>query len=186
LSEDQFDAWMEANRLNWNDVPPFTWAIAKASMLSIGSKRETTPSLDSSMPSSLMWSAGGLFIAVSFRVGHVPLGAAWCDRHRARFLVHGNRCGLRGRARRLNAVCQGNAYDAPVLLDAQYDIAFVTWGLIIWLLDICRRAKVVASCRRQALTVSRQVRPSISSLEEVDGQGADARLAVAGIGALCV
>jgi hypothetical protein len=78
-----------------------------------------------------------------------------------------------------------NAYDAPVLLDTQYDIAFVTWGLIIWLPDICRWAKVVASCRRQALTVSRRSTPvDFVARRSRWPIGADARLAFAGIGAL--
>ena len=39
---------------------------------------------------------------------------------------------------------EGNVYDAPALLDAQYDAAFVTWGSIIWLPDIRRWARIVA------------------------------------------
>ena len=182
MSEDQFDAWMEANRLNWNDRTAIHLGNRKG-FYAIDRVKAGDNAF--SMPSSLMWSAGGLFIC-HFGLDTIRL-ARRCDRHRARFLVHGNSCGLRGRARRLNAVCQGNAYDAPVLLDTQYDIAFVTWGLIIWLPDICRWAKVVASCRRQALTVSRRSTPvDIVARRSRWPIGADARLAVAGIGALCV
>jgi hypothetical protein len=39
---------------------------------------------------------------------------------------------------------EGNVYDAPALLNAQYDIAFVTWGSIIWLPDIRLWAQIVA------------------------------------------
>jgi SAM-dependent methyltransferase len=39
---------------------------------------------------------------------------------------------------------EGNVYDAPALLNAQYDMAFVTWGSIIWLPDIRLWAQIVA------------------------------------------
>jgi SAM-dependent methyltransferase len=39
---------------------------------------------------------------------------------------------------------EGNVCDAPALLYAQYDIAFFTWGSIIWLPDIHLWAQIVA------------------------------------------
>ncbi len=39
---------------------------------------------------------------------------------------------------------QSNVYDAPAALGEAYDIAFVTWGAIVWLPDLHRWARVVA------------------------------------------
>ena len=66
---------------------------------------------------------------------------------------------------------EGNVYDAPALLDAQYDIAFVTWGSIIWLPDIRRWAKVVAELMAPGgwLCLA-EGHPSTLSLDEVDGR----------------
>lgn len=66
---------------------------------------------------------------------------------------------------------EGNVYDAPALLDAQYDIAFVTWGSIIWLPDIRRWAKVVAELLAPGgWLYLAEGHPSTLSLDEVDGR----------------
>ena len=39
---------------------------------------------------------------------------------------------------------EGNLYDAPRLLGARYEVAYVTWGAINWLPDIAAWAQVVA------------------------------------------
>jgi SAM-dependent methyltransferase len=66
---------------------------------------------------------------------------------------------------------EGNVYDAPTLLDAQYDIAFVTWGSIIWLPDIRRWAKVVAELLAAGgWLYLAEGHPSTLSLDEVDGR----------------
>ena len=39
---------------------------------------------------------------------------------------------------------EGNLYDAPQLIDGQFDVVYVTWGAINWLPDIRRWAEIVA------------------------------------------
>lgn len=39
---------------------------------------------------------------------------------------------------------EGNVYDAPSLIEGQYDLVYVTWGTICWLPDIEGWAKVVS------------------------------------------
>jgi SAM-dependent methyltransferase len=64
---------------------------------------------------------------------------------------------------------EGNVYDAPALLDAQYDIAFVTWGSIIWLPDIHHWARVVAELLVPGgWLYLAEGHPSTLSLDEVD------------------
>ena len=66
---------------------------------------------------------------------------------------------------------EGNVYDAPALLDAQYDIAFVTWGSIIWLPDIRRWAQIVAELLvPDGWLYLAEGHPSTLSLDEVDGR----------------
>ena len=78
---------------------------------------------------------------------------------------------------RVNArFVEGNVYDAPALLEAPYDIAFVTWGAIIWLPDIRRWAQVVASLLAPGgWLYLAEGHPSTLSLEEVDGRLVAAR-----------
>ena len=64
---------------------------------------------------------------------------------------------------------EGNVYDAPALLNAQYDIAFVTWGSIIWLPDIRLWAQIVAELLAPGgWPYLAERHPSTSSLDEVD------------------
>jgi SAM-dependent methyltransferase len=66
---------------------------------------------------------------------------------------------------------EGNVYDAMELLGAQYDIAFVTWGSIIWLPDIHRWAKVVAELLAPGgWLYLAEAHPSTLSLDQVDGR----------------
>jgi len=66
---------------------------------------------------------------------------------------------------------EGNVYDSPALLDAQYDIAFVTWGSIIWLPDIRRWAQIVAELLVPGgWLYLAEGHPSTLSLDEVDGR----------------
>lgn len=39
---------------------------------------------------------------------------------------------------------EGDVYDAPKLIDDRFDLIYVTWGAINWLLDIVRWARIVA------------------------------------------
>lgn len=43
---------------------------------------------------------------------------------------------------------EGNVYDAPALIEARFDLVYVTWGTICWLPDILRWAKIVAGFLR--------------------------------------
>src|SRR5215472_13664708 len=66
---------------------------------------------------------------------------------------------------------EGNIYDAPVLLGVQYEIAFVTWGSIIWLPDIRRWAQIVAELLAPGgWLYLAEGHPSTLSLDEVDGR----------------
>jgi len=66
---------------------------------------------------------------------------------------------------------EGNVYDAPALLNAQYDIAFVTWGSIIWLPDIRLWAQIVAKLLAPGgWLYLAEGHPSTLSLDEVDGR----------------
>jgi SAM-dependent methyltransferase len=67
---------------------------------------------------------------------------------------------------------EGNIYDAPALLEGEaYDIAFVTWGAIIWLPDIRRWAQIVAALLAPGgWLYLAEGHPSTLSLEEVDGR----------------
>src|SRR5438552_8965904 len=71
---------------------------------------------------------------------------------------------------------EGNVYDAPALLEGPYDIAFVTWGSIIWLPDIRRWARIVAGLLVPGgWLYLAEGHPLTLSLEEVDGQLVAAR-----------
>jgi|SRR5271166_3072123 len=71
---------------------------------------------------------------------------------------------------------EGNVYDAPALLGSQYDIAFVTWGSIIWLPDIRRWAQIVAGLLAPGgWLYLAEGHPSTLSLDEVDGRLAPMR-----------
>jgi SAM-dependent methyltransferase len=66
---------------------------------------------------------------------------------------------------------EGNVYDAPALLNAQYEIAFVTWGSIIWLPDIRLWARIVAELLAPGgWLYLAEGHPSTLSLDEVDGR----------------
>jgi len=66
---------------------------------------------------------------------------------------------------------EGNVYDAPSLLEGQYDIAFVTWGAIIWLPDIRRWAQIVADLLSPGgWLYLAEGHPLTLSLEEVEGR----------------
>jgi SAM-dependent methyltransferase len=43
---------------------------------------------------------------------------------------------------------ESNVYDAPAALADSYDIAYVTWGALVWLPDLARWARVVAEVLR--------------------------------------
>jgi SAM-dependent methyltransferase len=64
---------------------------------------------------------------------------------------------------------EGNVYDAPALLNDQYDIAFVTWGSLIWLPDIGRWAQIVAELLApDGWLYLAEGHPLTLSLDEVD------------------
>jgi SAM-dependent methyltransferase len=66
---------------------------------------------------------------------------------------------------------EGNVYDAPALLGVQYEIAFVTWGSIIWLPDIRRWSQIVAELLAPGgWLYLAEGHPSTLSLDEVNGR----------------
>lgn len=66
---------------------------------------------------------------------------------------------------------EGNINDAPAPLNDQYDIAFVTWGSLIWLPDIRRWTQIVAELLApDGWLYLAKGHPLTMSLNEVDGR----------------
>lgn len=66
---------------------------------------------------------------------------------------------------------EANVYDARAALDGEFDLVYTTWGTIVWLPDIARWARVVASLLRTggALYFA-DGHPTLLSSEMVDGR----------------
>jgi SAM-dependent methyltransferase len=66
---------------------------------------------------------------------------------------------------------EGNVYDAPTLTPGPFDIVFTTWGTIIWLPDLARWAKVVATVLRPGgFLYFADGHPGLQALTEIDGR----------------
>ena len=66
---------------------------------------------------------------------------------------------------------EGNVYDAPALLNDRYDVAFVTWGSLVWLPDIRRWGQIVAELlAADGWLYLAEGHPLTLSLDEVDGR----------------
>ena len=153
MSEDQFDAWMEANRLNWDDRTAIHLRN-RTGFYAIDRVKAGDNSFSGFVDAELGDVAGKRLVHLQCHFGLDTIRLA----RRGAIVT-----GLDFSSAAMAAACaaaelgvpvrfvEGNVYDAPALLDAQYDIAFVTWGSIIWLPDIRRWAKVVASFWRQAV-----------------------------------
>ena len=64
---------------------------------------------------------------------------------------------------------EGNLYDAPGLIDGQFDVVYVTWGAINWLPDIRRWAEVVAHFLKPGgYLYLLEGHPAVLTLEQVE------------------
>ena len=64
---------------------------------------------------------------------------------------------------------EGNLYDAPALIDGQFDVVYVTWGAINWLPDIRRWAEIVAHFLKPGgYLYLLEGHPAILTLEQVE------------------
>ncbi len=66
---------------------------------------------------------------------------------------------------------EGNVFDAPALVEGQFDLVYVTWGAICWLSDIAAWCDVVGHfVKRGGVVYLADTHPMASVLEEVDGR----------------
>jgi SAM-dependent methyltransferase len=170
VSEDRLRAWMEANRLNWDDrtavhlrnqtgfyptgrVRAGDNALGEpedAELGDVATKRLVHLQCHFGLDTIRLALRGAIVTGLDFSTAARAL-AAELDVP-ARFV-------------------EGNVYDAPAQLDAQYDIAFVTWGSIIWLPDIRLWAQIVAELLAPGgWLYLAEGHPSTLSLDEVDGR----------------
>ena len=174
MSEDQLEAWMEANRLNWDDRTAIHLRN-RTGFYAIDRVKAGDNSFSGFVDAELGDVAGKRLVHLQCHFGLDTIRLA-----RRGAIVTGLDfstaaiAAARALAAELSVpvhFVEGNVYDAPALLDPQYDIAFVTWGSIIWLPDIRRWAKVVAELLAPSgWLYLAEGHPSTLSLDEVDGR----------------
>jgi SAM-dependent methyltransferase len=80
----------------------------------------------------------------------------------------------RGLASRCNIAAtfvEGNVYDAETLTPGPVDIVFTTWGTIVWLPDLARWARVIATVlKRGGFLYFADEHPALQTLDEVEGR----------------
>ncbi|MGH6814953.1 MAG: class I SAM-dependent methyltransferase [Hyphomicrobiaceae bacterium] len=65
---------------------------------------------------------------------------------------------------------EGTVYDARRLIDGHFDIAYVTWGALNWLPDVCAWVQVVASLlAKGGVLYLAETHPCVLALSERDG-----------------
>ena len=174
MSEDQLRAWMEANRLNWDDRTA-VHLRNRAGFYGIGRVKAGDDALRGCVDAEIGEMTGKRLVHLQCHFGLDSIRLA-----RRGAIVTGLDFSTAAiAAARALAVelavparfVEGNVYDAPALLDAQYDIAFVTWGSIIWLPDIRLWAQIVAELLAPGgWLYLAEGHPSTLSLDEVDGR----------------
>jgi SAM-dependent methyltransferase len=66
---------------------------------------------------------------------------------------------------------EGNVYDAPKLIEGQFDMVYVTWGTVYWLPDIAGWCDVVGHfVKPGGLLYFADFHPFTATLEEIDGR----------------
>ncbi|HKM69973.1 MAG TPA: class I SAM-dependent methyltransferase [Stellaceae bacterium] len=174
MSEDRLRAWMEANRLNWDDrtavhlrnrtgfypidrVRAADNALGEpedAELGDVARKRLVHLQCHFGLDSIRLARRGAIVTGLDFSASAIAAARALA----AELGVPAH-------------FVEGNVYDAPALLHAQYDIAFVTWGSIIWLPDIRLWAQIVAELLAPGgWLYLAEGHPSTLSLDEVDGR----------------
>jgi len=179
VSEDRLRAWMEANRLNWDDRTAVHlrnltgfYAIDRvkagddalrgcvdAEIGEVTGRRLIHLQCHFGLDSIRLARRGAIVAGLDFSTAAIAAARALAVELAvpARFV-------------------EGNVYDAPALLNAQYEIAFVTWGSIIWLPDIRLWARIVAELLAPGgWLYLAEGHPSTLSLDEVDGRLVAAR-----------
>jgi SAM-dependent methyltransferase len=179
VSEDRLRAWMEANRLNWDDRTAVHlrnltgfYAIDRvkagddalrgcvdAEIGEVTGRRLIHLQCHFGLDSIRLARRGAIVTGLDFSTAAIAAARALAVELAvpARFV-------------------EGNVYDAPALLNAQYEIAFVTWGSIIWLPDIRLWARIVAELLAPGgWLYLAEGHPSTLSLDEVDGRLVAAR-----------
>ena len=174
MSEDQLRAWTEINRLNWDDRTAVHLRNG-TDFYPIDQVRAGDNAFGEPEDSELGDVAGkrivhlqchfGLDTIRLARRGAIVTGLDFSTAAIAAARALAAELGVHAR------FVEGNAYDSPALLNAQYDIAFVTWGSIIWLPDIRRWAQIVAELLAPGgWLYLAEGHPSTLSLDEVDGR----------------
>jgi SAM-dependent methyltransferase len=174
MSEDQLRAWMEVNRLNW-DARTTVHLRNCADFYPIDRVRAGANTFGEPEDSELGDVTGKRIVHLqchfgldTIRLGRRGAIVSGLDFSTAAIAA------ARALAAELGVPAhfvKGNVYDAPVLLNAQYDIAFVTWGSIIWLPDIRPWARIVAELLApDGWLYLAEGHPSTLSLDEVDGR----------------
>ena len=174
MSEDQLRAWMESNRLNWGDRTAIHLRN-RTGFYPIDRVRAGDDAFGECEDTELGDVAGKRIVHLQCHFGLDTIRLA-----RRGAIVTGLDfstvaiAAARALAAELGVPAlfvEGNVYDAPALLDAQYDVAFVTWGSIIWLPDIRRWAQIVAGLLAPAgWLYLAEGHPSTLALDEVDGR----------------
>jgi SAM-dependent methyltransferase len=174
LSEDQLCAWMEANRLNWDDRTAIHLRN-RTGFYAIDRVKAGDNSFSGFVDAELGDVAGQRLAPLQCHFGLDTIRLA-----RRGAIVTGLDFSTAAiaAARVLDAelsvpvhFVEGNVYDATALLDTQYDIVLVTWGSIIWLPDNHRWAKVVAELLAPGgWLYLAEGHPSTLSLDQVDGR----------------
>jgi SAM-dependent methyltransferase len=175
MSEDRLRGWMEANRQNWDDRTAVHLRNS-AGFYPIDRVRAGDNAFGEPEDAELGEIAGKRLIHLQC---HFGLDTIRLARRGAIATGLDFSAAAIAAARALAAelgvavgFVEGNVYDAPALLDGRaYDIAFVTWGAIIWLPDIRRWAQIVAGLLAPGgWLYLAEGHPSTLSLEEVDGR----------------
>ena len=174
MNEDQLRAWMDANRLNWDDRTAIHLRN-RTGFYAIDRIKAGDNAFSGFIDAELGDVVGqrlvhlqchfGLDTIRLARRGAIATGLDFSPPAIAAARALASELGAPA------SFVEGNVYDAPALLDAQYDVAFVTWGSIIWLPDIRRWARIVAELLVPGgWLYLAEGHPSTLSLNEVDGR----------------
>ena len=175
MSEDALRGWMEANRLNWDDRTAIH--LRNSSGFYAIDRVKAGDDLFHGCEDAELGEVAGkrlIHLQCHFGLDTIRLARRGATATGLDFSAPAL-AAARALAAELKVAArfvEGNVYDAPSLLEGEaYDIAFVTWGAIIWLPDIRRWAQIVAGLLAPGgWLYLAEGHPSTLSLEEVDGR----------------
>jgi SAM-dependent methyltransferase len=175
MSEDSLRRWMEANRLNWDDRTAIH--LRNTSGVYAIDRVKAGDDLFYGCEDAELGEVAGkrlIHLQCHFGLDTIRLARRGAAATGLDFSAPAL-AAARALAAELNVAArfvEGNVYDAPSLLEGEaYDIAFVTWGAIIWLPDIRRWAQIVAGLLAPGgWLYLAEGHPSTLSLEEADGR----------------